>query len=188
MKPFPGVAAAIAALLIAGCSAKLVRERPVKVACMDGLAVETAPAVERLARLEGVKVQHLQGEWKGRTFEAQAVMKGEGGKFKLALLAPQMRLLTVTVTPPFRLEWERARQLPEAFEPEYALFDLACANLAKDELSAALAPDLLVKEEGSRRTIFEPGGRIATTVDFGDDGTIRLENPVRGYSYTITTL
>lgn len=178
----------VMAALLSGCATKLVRERPLKVSCMDGIAVESAPAVERLAKFEGVKVQHLQGEWKGRTFEAQAVMKGEGGKFRLAILAPQMRLLTVTVTPPFRMEWERARQLPEAFEPEYALFDLACANLGFEELSAALAPDLLVREEGSRRTVLEPGGRVAATVDFESDGTIRLENPVRGYSYTITTL
>ena len=179
--------AALFCAFACGCSAKFVRERPLRVACTVESTLDAAPAVAELAKLEGVKVQHLQGEWKGRIFEAQAVLKGDGKSFTAVMLAPQMRLLTVEVTPPYRMEWVRARQLPEVFEPEYVLLDLAYVNLPLEVLKSALAPDLNVFEEGGVRTLSTPSGEVVTIVRFESDGTCTLENPVREYRYTVTS-
>ena len=114
-------------------------------------------------------------------------MKGESDRFTAIFLAPQMRLATLTITPPHTLTFDRARQIPEAFAPEYALFDLAMVNLPTAELRRALDDGMTIVEHDRTRTVFAAGVAVAVRTLL-PDGSIRYENIPLEYSYVVKKL
>ena len=178
---------ALAALLVAGCATTVVHDRPESVR-MGGVALDAAPLVEALRTRKGVLVQAVDGAWRDRTFQAQCVMKGDGEKLTVVFLAPQVRLVTITVEKPCRVSCERVPQIPQSFEPEYALADLAFVNLETDALRRALAPTHRVEESGTTRRILTAAGTAVAEVERRGDGTVVLRNLEHGYSYTLKTI
>ena len=140
------VAFLLAATLLAGCSTTLVREKPESVRVADGVQLATTSLVEALLGFKGTRVQAANGAWKDQVFSAQCVLNGDGEKLTAVFLAPQLRLLTITLTKPHTITCERAPQVPRAFEPEYALADLAYVNLDTETLRRAVAPTLSVED------------------------------------------
>ena len=177
----------LAAALLAGCSTTLVREDPAPVRVADGVALETAPLVEALIGLKGTRVQAANGTWKDQVFSAQCVLKGDGEKLTAVFLAPQLRLLTITLTKPHTVTCERAAQIPRAFEPEYALADLAFVNLDAGTLRRAVAPTLAVEDNGTVRRILA-GKTPVADLTRNPDGTMTFRNLVHGYTYTLKTV
>ena len=97
-----------ALLALCGCSTtEVVRETPESPAIVEAL----------LANITGTWIQTVEGAWKDEAFAAECVLKGDGEKFTAVLLAPQMRLATLTLERPHTLRWERAPQLPSALSP-----------------------------------------------------------------------
>lgn len=187
-------ALALAAAACAGCSTTLVRDTPKPVAVSSGVSLETKDLTEALLDIKGAVVQGASGSWKGKAFSGEFVMKGDGEKLTIAVLAPAMRLATITLTRPHSIRYERARNIPAAFEPEYALFDLAVVNLETSVLSRVLGPGFSVSDDGTNRIVSLNGGAgpgkspsIATLVRNGD-GTMKFVNHKRSYEYTITPL
>ena len=174
----------LAAALLAGCSTTLVREDPAPVRVADGVALETAPLVEALIGLKGTRVQAANGTWKDQVFSAQCVLKGDGEKLTAVFLAPQLRLLTITLTKPHTVTCERAAQIPRAFEPEYALADLAYVNLDAETLRRAVAPVLRVEDDGTTRRI-KAGDALVAEVVRRANGDVDFRNARYGYSYTL---
>ena len=174
----------LAAALLAGCSTTLVREDPAPKRVADGVALETAPLVEALIGLKGTRVQAANGSWKDQVFSAQCVLKGDGEKLTAVFLAPQLRLLTITLTKPHTVTCERAPQVPRAFEPEYALVDLAFVNLDAETLRRAVAPALRVEDDGTTRRVFAGNAPVAEVVHRAN-GDIDFKNLRHGYSYTL---
>ncbi len=177
----------LAAVLFAGCSTTLVRETPVPVRAADGVLLETTPLVEALFGLKGTRVQAANGSWKDQVFSAQCVLKGDGEKLKVVFLAPQLRLLTITLTKPHTVTCERAPQVPRAFEPEYALADLAFVNLDVTTLRRAVAPALRVEDNGTTRRVFAGKTPVAEVVR-RTNGDITFKNLRHGYSYTLRSI
>ena len=174
----------LAAALLAGCSTTLVRETPVPVRAADGVLLETTPLVEALLGLKGTRVQAANGSWKDQVFSAQCVLKGDGEKLTAVFLAPQLRLLTITLTKPHTVTCERAPQVPRAFEPEYALADLAYVNLDAETLRRAVAPALSVEDDGTTRRI-KSGDTLVADVVRRANGDVDFRNVRYGYSYTL---
>lgn len=174
----------LAAALLAGCSTTLVRENPAPVRVADGVLLDTAPLVEALVGLKGTRVQAANGSWKDQVFSAQCVLKGDGEKLTAVFLAPQLRLLTITLTKPHTVTCERAPQVPRAFEPEYALADLAFVNLDTGTLRRAVAPVLRVEDDGTTRRVFAGKTPVAEVVRRAN-GDIDFKNLRHGYSYTL---
>ena len=174
----------LAAALLAGCSTTLVRENPAPVRVADGVLLDTAPLVEALVGLKGTRVQAANGSWKDQTFSAQCVLKGDGEKLTAVFLAPQLRLLTITLTKPHTVTCERAPQVPRAFEPEYALADLAFVNLDVETLRRVVAPALRVEDDGTTRRVFAGKTPVAEVVRRAN-GDIDFKNLRHGYSYTL---
>ena len=174
----------LAAALLAGCSTTLVRETPVPVRAADGVLLETTPLVEALLGLKGTRVQAANGSWKDQVFSAQCVLKGDGETFTAVFLAPQLRLLTITLTKPHTITCERAPQVPRAFEPEYALADLAYVNLDTETLRRAVAPTLNVEDDGTTRRIMS-GDTLVADVVRRANGDVDFRNLRYGYSYTL---
>ena len=174
----------LAALLFAGCSTTLVRENPVSVRVADGVALDTAPLVEALIGLKGTRVQAANGSWKDQAFSAQCVLKGDSEKLTAVFLAPQLRLLTITLTKPHTVTCERAPQVPRAFEPEYALADLAYVNLDVETLRRVVAPALRVEDDGTTRRI-QTGDTLVAEIVRQANGDIDFKNHRHGYSYTL---
>ena len=181
MKLFPILAAAA---LLAGCSTTFVRETPVHVRVADGVSLDATPVVEALLGLKGTHIQAANGTWKDQVFSAQCVLKGDGEKLTAVFLAPQLRLLTVTLTKPHTITCERAPQIPRAFEPEYALADIAYVNLDAETLRRAVSPTLRVEDDGTTRRILA-GGTLVAEVVRKPDGDVLFANKVHGYSYTL---
>ena len=177
----------LAAALLVGCSTTLVRETPVPVRAADGVLLETTPLVEALLGLKGTRVQAANGSWKDQVFSAQCVLKGDGEKLTAVFLAPQLRLLTVTLTKPHTITCERAPQVPRAFEPEYALADLAYVNLDAETLRRAVAPALSVEDDGTTRRI-KAGDTLVADVVRRPNGDVDFRNVRYGYSYTLRTV
>ena len=175
------------AALLAGCSTTLVRETPERVRVADGVGLETAPLVEALIGLKGTRVQAANGTWKDQVFSAQCVLKGDGETFTAVFLAPQLRLLTVTLTKPHTITCERAPQVPRAFEPEYALADLAYVNLDAETLRRAVAPALRVEDDGTTRRI-KSGDTLVADLVRRPNGDVDFRNVRYGYSYTLRTV
>lgn len=180
MKALPILAAA----LLAGCSTTFVRDKPMHVRVAEGVSLDAAPVVEALIGLKGTRVQAANGTWKDQAFSAQCVLKGDGEKLTAVFLAPQMRLLTVTLTKPHTITCERAPQIPRAFEPEYALADIAYVNLDAETLRRAVAPALRVEDDGTTRRILA-GGVLVAEVVRKPDGDVSFANKTHGYSYTL---
>ena len=174
----------LAAALLAGCSTTLVRETPVPVRAADGVLLETTPLVEALLGLKGTRVQAANGSWKDQVFSAQCVLKGDGEKLTAVFLAPQLRLLTITLTKPHTVTCERAPQVPRAFEPEYVLVDLAFVNLDAETLRRAVAPTLSVEDDGTTRRVVAGHDPVAEIVRH-TNGDIDFKNLRHGYSYTL---
>lgn len=177
-----------AALLAAcaGCSTTLVRDEPVPVK-IGAVQVPMTRTVQALLSLKGVRVQALNGAWNEHALQAQCVMKGDGEKLAVVFLAPQVRLVTINMARPHAIRCERAPQIPRAFQPEYALLDLAFVNLPLDDLRRALAPALRVEEgkDGARRLFAGDGALVAELSAPGAQGVRRYRNAVYGYEYEI---
>ena len=178
------VAFLLAAALLAGCSTTLVREKPESVRVADGVQLATTSLVEALLGFKGTRVQAANGAWKDQVFSAQCVLKGDGETFTAVFLAPQLRLLTVTLTKPHTITCERAPQVPRAFEPEYALADLAYVNLDAETLRSAVAPALSVEDDGTTRRI-KAGDTLVADVVRRTNGDVDFRNLRYGYSYTL---
>ena len=187
-------ALAIAAVACAGCSTALVRDTPKPVAVSGGVSLETKDLTEALLDIKGTVVQGVSGSWKENAFSAEFVMKGDGEKLTVAVLAPAMRLATITLTRPHSSRYERARKIPAAFEPEYVLFDLAIVNLETSVLSRVLGPQFSVYDDGTNRVVSLSGKQgqdnspsVAMLVR-NSDGTMKFVNLKHSYEYTITPL
>lgn len=183
---------ALAAALCAGCCTTVVRDAANATAVVG--KTEMASLTEALLDLKGTRVQGVAGNWKENVFSAEFVMKGDGDKLTVAVLAPAMRLATITLSRPHALRYERARRIPAAFEPEYVLFDLAVVNLETAALSRALGDGFKVFDDGANRVVSIRSGAkagesqsIAMLVRNGD-GTMRFVNLKHSYEYTITPL
>ena len=175
------------AAILCGCQSVVVREAPQPVRVADGVQIDSAPIVEAMLAQTGTVVQAVSGSWKENAFAAEVVMKGDGRQLTAIFLAPQMRLATITLTRPRTIRYERAAQIPRMFEPEYALADLAFANLDAPTLRRAVAPTLRVEDDGATRRIFAGETLVADLVT-NPDATRTFRNLVHGYTYTLKTL
>jgi len=162
-----------------------VREEPKSIRLGEtGVSCATVPIVEALLGCRGTAVHALHGQWKEHLFSAESVTKGEDGRFTAIFLAPQMRLATIALTPPHTISFNRTRSIPAAFEPEYALFDLAVVNLSAKALRLALGPGFSVTENEAERVVSAAGVPIAVRMAL-PDGSIRYENRALDYAYTL---
>lgn len=153
----------------------------------DSVGFNPSSLIESLLDVKGTKVQALAGEWKGNVFSASCVIKGDGESFTVVFSAPQMRLVTVTLTRPHALSWKKAPQVPEALQPEYAITDIAFAILETEKLKASLGEGFIVDDDGKTRRI-SANGRVLAVLERLGGGEFKYTNPVRGYSYTIKDL
>lgn len=171
--------------LCAGCATTCVRETP-RAVRLGTARVETTALVEALrTQVKGTRIQALNGAWRDQVFQAQCVLKGDGEMLTVVFLAPQMRLVTIAVTKPHAIRCERAPRIPSAFEPEYALVDLAFVNLETATLRRAVGTALTIDDDGAARRIFTPSGEPVAEVLRRADGTIQFRNLLHGYSYTL---
>lgn len=167
--------------LCCGCATTVVRENPGNAALAEAL----------LAEMKGVRVQSVSGAWKDEAFAAECVLKGDGEKFTAILLAPQMRLATLTVEKPHTIRWERAPQLPASLDPEYVMFDLALAALPTHALAKALGGGYRVDEtaDGKRRTVFDvKRGGLQSVRQVLPGGDVYFRNVPYGYEFTVKTV
>ena len=167
--------------LCCGCATTVVRENPGNSALAEAL----------LAEMKGVRVQSVSGAWKDEAFAAECVLKGDGEKFTAVLLAPQMRLATLTIEKPHTIRWERAPQLPASLDPEYVMLDLALAALSTDALAKALGNDYRVDEtaDGKRRTVFDvKRNELQSVRQMLPEGDVYFRNVPYGYEFTVKTV
>lgn len=167
-----------------GCmSAPLVRETPEAIELLD-VEVATEPLARALlAEVRGVRTVSLEGTWNNdNTFSAECVLKGADDALTAVFLAPQMRLATLRLRRPCSLEWDRSPFVPEAFQPEYAIFDLAVFHLPVIVLRRALGPSFSVDEAGGVRRVTRRGAPVVSVTSLPDGGT-KLENFLWKYEY-----
>ena len=168
--------------LSCGCATTVVREEPSHAALAEAL----------LDNVKGTVIQTVEGAWKDEAFAVECVLKGEDEMFTAVLLAPQMRLATLTLTRPHKLHWERAPQLPSSLDPEYVLFDLALVLLPTATLSQALGEDYRVDEtaDGRRRRVVDVrrGGKLHSVRQALPDGSVYFRNATYGYEITVKTV
>lgn len=177
----------VLALLVGGCTTTLERAAPQAVRLGEA-NLETTALVEALLARKGTTVQAVNGSWRDQTFQAQCVMKGDGEKLTVVFLAPQLRLVTITVTKPHAIRYERAPRIPSVFEPEYALADLAFVNLDAETLRRAVSPALRVVDDGVRRRIETSAGEGVAEVVRTASGTKTFKNLLHGYQYELKNI
>ena len=179
MRGLLGVCALLA--FCCGCATTVVRENPDNAAVAEAL----------LAGVKGTTVQSVSGAWKDEAFAGECVLKGTGEKFMAVLLAPQMRLATLTIEKPRTIRWERAPQLPASLDPEYVVMDLALVSLPTDALAKALGEGFRVDEtaDGKRRMVFDiKRGELQSVRQILPDGDVYFRNAVYGYEFTVKTV
>jgi len=182
------VVSALAVCLMAGCSTVIVRDEPRSVSVESDAEIETAPLVEALIEnVRFTRVQALDATWKDKNFTAEVVLKGDGESMTIVILAPQMRLATITLTRPHRIRCERAPRIPDAFAPEFAVVDVAFALLPTAALSDALGSAFTVKDDGRRRELL-CGGRVVRMLERRAGGEVFFVNPLAGYECVIVTM
>jgi len=176
-----GMCSLALAALCCGCAAVAVRENPA--------APEVAEAL--IDGISGKSVQMIEGAWKDEAFSAECVMKCDGERFTAVLLAPQMRLATLTVERPHEIRWERAPQLPESLDPEHVILDIALVVLPTDALEKALGDVFAVKEtlDGKRRTVVDvERNRLHSVRQMLPDGSVYYRNVLYGYEFTVRSM
>jgi hypothetical protein len=164
-----------------GCATTVVRENPDNAAVAEAL----------LAGVKGVMVQSVSGAWKDESFAAECVLKGNGEKFTAILLAPQMRLATLTIEKPRTIRWEYAPQLPASLDPEYVVMDIALVSLPTATLAKALGDGFQVEEtaDGNRRTVFDVRrNELQSVRQKLPNGDVYFRNAVYGYEFTVNTV
>ena len=166
-----------------GCSTTVVvREDPDRPAMAEAL----------IDFVKGTKVQTVEGAWKDEAFVAECVLKCDGEKLTLVLLAPQMRLATLTIERPHRIRWERAPQLPSSLDPEYILFDLALVLLPTDDVRRMLLDDGFRVDEtadGKRRMVVDADrGKLHSVRQILPGGDVYFRNVRYGYEYTVKAI
>ena len=171
-------------LPFAGCRTALIRETPEPVCITESLRLDPAPLAEALRVRPGLTLQTVTGTWQDHAFAAEIVMKGDGTRFTAVCLAPHMRLVTLTITPPHTLRYECAPHIPRAFQPEYILTDLAFVNLDTATLQRALAPHLTVSDDGVTRRI-SAGQRLIADITRAPDGAITFRHHIHQYTYEL---
>jgi len=166
--------------LLCGCATVVVREEPSHAALVEAL----------LENVKGTKVQMVEGAWKDEAFAAECVLKGDGETLTAVLLAPQMRLATLTLKQPHTLRWDRAPQVPSSLDPEYVLFDLALVLLPTATLTEKLGEDYRVDEttDGRRRRVVDARGRLHSVRQVLPDGGVYFRNAAYGYELTVKTI
>ena len=167
--------------LCSGCATVVVRETPDNVAMAEAL----------LAGVKGTVVQSVSGAWKDDAFAAECVLKGDGNRFTAVLLAPQMRLATLTIEKPHTIRWERAPQLPASLDPEYVVFDLALVTLPTAQLAKALGKEYRVEEtaDGKRRSVVDvKRDELQSVRQVLSDGDVYLRTARYGYEFTVKTV
>lgn len=172
--------AAVAAF-VCGCSTTVIREKPRNAAVAEAL----------LAHVRGTDVQMVEGAWKDEPFVFECVLKGDGKTLSAVILAPHVRLATLTISQPHAIRWERAPQVPAALDPEFVAFDMALAFLPTAELGKAIGESWQVAEtaDGKRRTVSEArSGALRSVRQILPDGSIYLRNARFGYEMTIRTI
>lgn len=180
--------AGAAAAWCGGCATTCVRDAP-RAVRLGEARVETAALVEALReQVKGTRVQALNGAWRDQVFQAQCVLKGDGDTLTVVFLAPQMRLATLTVTRPHAIRFARAPRIPSAFEPEYALVDLAFVHLETDALRRAAGTALRIEDDGVTRRVSTAAGKPVADVARQADGTVVFRNLLHGYSYALKTV
>ena len=178
-----GRAALLAMALAAccGCATTVVREEPENVAIVEAL----------LDEVRGTEIQVVNGAWKDEAFAAECVLKGDGSRLTAVLLAPHMRLVTLTLERPHTVKWERAPQIPAALDPEYVLLDLALVRLPTGALAKALGGEYRVDEtkDGKRRRIVDvKGGKLQSVRQLLPDGGVYFRNAKYGYEFTVNAV
>ena len=167
--------------LCCGCATVVVREDPGNVAMAEAL----------LDGVKGTVVQSVSGAWKDEAFAAECVLKGDGNRFTAVLLAPQMRLATLTIEKPHTIRWERAPQLPASLDPEYVVFDLALVTLPTAQLAKALGKEYRVEEtaDGKRRSVVDvKRDELQSVRQVLPDGDVYFRNARYGYEFTVKTV
>ena len=164
--------------LCCGCATVVVRENPGNVAMAEAL----------LDGIKGTVVQSGSGAWKDEAFAAECVLKGDGKRFTAVLLAPQMRLATLTIEKPHTIRWERAPQLPSSLDPEYVMLDLALVTLPTETLVEVLGDGYRVDEtpDGKRRRVVDvKKGKLQSVRQMLPDGGVYFRNAEYGYEFTV---
>ncbi len=177
----------VLAAAFAGCSTgSVVRECPNVVEFAPSSPLDMAPMVAALiADVRGTRVEHVSGCWNGSPLVADVVMKGDGETLSIVFLCQQMRMVTITLTRPNALRYERAPSVPAMFEPEYALADLGFTRLGVGALRGVCGGSLDVSDDGVHRRISLPGGRLVAEIERLADGSVSFRNHLHGYEYTI---
>ncbi len=175
-------------LMCAGCATTQERATPLAVR-YGATQVETRALVEALrAHVTGTTVQAINGSWRDQVFQAQCVLKNENGALTVVFLAPQMRLVTIVVTPPHAIRCTRAPRIPRAFEPEYALVDLAFTQLDAATLRRAAGDALRIDDDGTTRRIRTAAGDAVAEITRRPDGLVVFRSLLHGYAYEIKTI
>lgn len=181
MRGFSFLCIGFSLALLCGCRTTVVREEPGNAALVEAL----------ISNVRGTEVQMVEGAWKDEPFVAECVLKGNGEKFTAVLLAPHMRLATLTIERPHTLRWERAPQVPSALDPEYVIFDMSLVLLPTDVLSRSIGKGFRVNEtaDGRRRQVIDAGdGELHSIRQLLPDGSIYFRNARYGYEVTVKTL
>ena len=169
-------------MMLCGCSTmEIVRKEPENVAIAEAI----------LDNVKGRHIQMVEGDWKDEAFAVECVLKGDGKRFTAVLLAPQMRLVTLSIERPHTIRWERAPQIPAALDPEYVMFDLALVSLPTKTLADALGEGYRVDEtaDGKRRIVVDmKSGKRQSVRQVLPDGSIYLRNVQYGYEFTVKAI
>ena len=164
--------------LLCGCATTVVREEPANPAIAEAL----------LDCERGTTVQMAEGAWKDEAFAAECVLKGDGDSFTAVLLAPQVRLVTLTIERPHTVRWERAPHIPAALDPERVMLDIAFVRLPTDVLVRALGDGYRVDEtpDGKRRRVVDAkSGKLCSVRQVLPDGGVYFRNARYGYEFTV---
>ncbi len=170
-----------ACAILCGCATTVVREEPANPAIAEAL----------LDHERGTSVQMAEGAWKDEAFAAECVLKGDGERFTAVLLAPQVRLATLTLERPHTVRWERAPQIPAALDPERVMIDVALVRLPTDALARALGEGFRVDEtpDGKRRRVVDAeSGKLCSVRQLLPDGGVYFRNARYGYEFTVRTV
>lgn len=177
----------VLALLMVGCQTVRERAEPLPIR-LGGHELPTASLVEALRTLPGTRVQAVEGSWGDRNFQCTCVLKGDGTNLTAVVVSAQVRILTITLTPPHAIRCDQVPQIPRAFEPEYALVDFACVNLDTATLQRVLAPVGRVTDDGTTRSILTASGELYARYTRDATGGGTFENLFAHYTYRIKNL
>ncbi len=158
-----------------------------KVYLTNNVPVLLAPFFQSLIKNQGVILHKIQGDYQGKTFLLDGVLKIDENSLQLVALTPISRLFSISLNKDgsFKID-SNVNEIKK--NPQYIIMDLCLIYLPINDLKNNIPiPYKIIESDNVRTVFFEEMPIVSISYDANNHliSNIQFNNLLRNYSYNI---